>query len=145
MDKDKLEFTPKEFRLLSDQEILPLKQAILKKLEVLLDLLHTDLRKEVSPHAGDLPDFLLVNPGKLSRGDNYQAFAYRILDYPAFFQKQDWLFFRTLILWGHPVGFHFMGPPICGSWAPSIGTETCISLLRKTPGNGFPTPTITGS
>ncbi|MEM6628953.1 MAG: hypothetical protein AAF694_04740 [Bacteroidota bacterium] len=112
--KDKVEFSPKELHLLEDRETLLLKKAILEKLEDLLGLLHLNLQDDLRKIDINFPSYMLKNPGKLSRGENYHYFPYRLLDFPAFFQKTDWVFYRTIIIWGHHISFNFMaqGDPL---------------------------------
>ena len=114
MKQEAVSFTPKELELLEDKEILPLKKLILDKLELLLSQLHVELKDEVENNGKNLPSYLLQNPGKISRGENFRSFSYRLLDYPSFFQKNDWLSFRTLVLWGHHISYHLMikGEPL---------------------------------
>ena len=114
MKESSITFSPKELELLTDKEFPPLKQKILSKLEVLLGLLHKHLKKEVDSLAEPLPDYLRHNPGKISRGENFRSYAYRVLDYPSFFQKTNWLFFRTQIMWGHHISYHLLvsGEPL---------------------------------
>ncbi|MEM6342228.1 MAG: hypothetical protein AAF927_00055 [Bacteroidota bacterium] len=45
---------------------------------------------------------------KLSRGENYEQQAYRVMDYPRMQEGESFLFYRTLILWGHPIGLHLI-------------------------------------
>ncbi len=114
MKQEAISFTPKELALLADKEILPLKKLILDKLEVILTQLHVELKEEVGKNGVELPTYLLSNPGKISRGENFRSFSYRLLDYPSFFQKHDWLFYRSLVLWGHHISYHLMikGEPL---------------------------------
>ena len=121
--KNLVEFSQKELHLLEDKEILLAKKVILEKCEDLLGLLHLNLQDDLRKIDHDFPSYVLKNPGKLSRGENYHSFPYRLLDFPAFFQKSDWVFYRTLILWGHHISFHFIaqGNPL----------EQCLANLEK--------------
>ena len=114
MKESSIIFSSKELELLTDKEFPPLKQKILAKLEVLLGLLHKHLKTEVNSLSQSLPGYLLQNPGKISRGENFRSYAYRVLDYPSFFQKTNWLFFRTQVMWGHHISYHLLvsGKPL---------------------------------
>lgn len=103
--RKKNRLTDREFEVFSDLEFMPLKVRVWEKLESLI----SDLRNVL---IDDLLQYPLTIPaggdGKISRGENYQSYAYRVLDLPAVFDKDDIFTFRTVILWGHPVGFHLI-------------------------------------
>ena len=121
--KNLVEFSPKELQLLEDKEILLAKKIILGKCEDLLGLLHLNLQDDLRKIDRDFPSYLLKNPGKLSRGENYHSFPYRLLDFPAFFQKTDWVFYRTIIIWGHYISFNFM--------AQGFALNPCLLKLKN--------------
>lgn len=84
---------------------MPLKYSACHKMEALLAELRTEISSTIVPA---VPAVLYQNGGKISRGENYHTYAYRVLDYPAIFQKEDIFTFRTLVLWGHHIGFHLL-------------------------------------
>ncbi|MEL6589510.1 MAG: hypothetical protein AAFQ68_05495, partial [Bacteroidota bacterium] len=47
-------------------------------------------------------------PPKLSRGENYHQQAYRVMDFPRMQDGESFFLFRSLVLWGHPIGFHLI-------------------------------------
>ncbi len=94
-----------EMNLLEDLVVLPRKQQVCKKLEQAL----SELGSALQPYP--LPEGILPGPvlaPKLSRGENYHSYAYRVLDQPRFHRGEDLFLFRTVILWGHPIGFHLI-------------------------------------
>ncbi|RMG63872.1 MAG: hypothetical protein D6722_17300 [Bacteroidetes bacterium] len=103
---DFLHLSEAEARVLSDREFMPIKHQVSEKVDAAL--LH--LRDLLLPvvQAGPWPAAVRVTPPKLSRGENYRHYAYRLLDCPRVFAGDDMLAFRSLVLWGHPIGFHLM-------------------------------------
>ncbi|MEM7658428.1 MAG: hypothetical protein AAF399_20035 [Bacteroidota bacterium] len=98
---------PAELRLLQDADLLPAKHQLLSKIE--RELLHTyEALRELHEKRGLLGEALFHRNGKISKGDNYQLQAYRVLDYPRIFDKKDQFAFRTMILWGHEISFHLI-------------------------------------
>lgn len=101
-----LHLSAAEMAALQDRDFLPLKHRVSAKIDAAL--LH--LRDLILPQlrASSLPPVLRDTPPKLSRGENYRQYAYRVLDCPRHFAGGDMLAFRSMVLWGHPVGFHLM-------------------------------------
>ena len=102
------QLSPEEFGVFSDQKFMPLKQQSWQKLESILSLL---AEKEVSlirEYAGLIDEQLDRPMPKISRGENYHSYSYRVLDYPRILEKEHMFLFRTMLLWGHPIGFHLI-------------------------------------
>ena len=91
-----------------DDAFMPLKMRVSYKINDLLVELNRHLKKNLNTEAGTWPKELLLNSGKLTRGENYQSYAYRVLDYPSFFKGEDIFTLRTLMLWGHHFSFHLI-------------------------------------
>ena len=101
-----LHLTPAEAAALADRDFLPLKHRVSQKIDAAL----LDLRDRLLPllAKGHWPAPVRQTPPKLSRGENYHHYAYRVLDCPRVFAGADMLAFRSLVLWGHPIGYHLM-------------------------------------
>ncbi|MFK7924247.1 MAG: hypothetical protein AB8H47_19985 [Bacteroidia bacterium] len=93
---------PQELALLADSEVLPRKHRVQQKLEKILLQTGQTLNEMAFP----LP-WSSKSP-KLSRGENYEQQAYRVMDFPRIQAEGGFLFYRTLILWGHPIGMHLI-------------------------------------
>ena len=100
--------TEKELAIFQDQEFMPLKAIVWQKLESILYETMKQLQLIIPEYAEVLHDSLLKSTGKISRGENYKTYAYRVLDYPRVFEGNDFFTFRCVVLWGHPIGFHFI-------------------------------------
>lgn len=103
---DRPQLTEAEMAVWQDRAFMPLKQRVWTKLERHLLATLDRLREyEGNQH---LPREWLLTPGKISRGENYQDYAYRVLDFPRFSEGENLFLFRTMLLWGHPVGVHLI-------------------------------------
>ncbi len=102
MNQNETQLDALELALLKDAEVLPRKHSVQRKLERLL----AETGQKLSTQKLDLP-WPSMHP-KLSRGENYEQQAYRVMDYPRVQEGESFLFYRTLILWGHPIGLHLI-------------------------------------
>ena len=97
--------TNREMEILSDREFMPMKHRICEKIERSLADLHERLQAKIQDTEG-IPGS--QKTGKISRGENYLTYAYRVLDFPAVFEKENIFTFRSLVLWGHHISFHLI-------------------------------------
>ncbi|MGM0581804.1 MAG: hypothetical protein ACQETL_14045 [Bacteroidota bacterium] len=104
-------FTTQELDLASDPTILLIKYRMMEKVWDFLEEMQVDIRKELDPFNGKLPKELNLAHGKISKGENYKRLPYMMLDFPAFFTKNDILAFRTMFYWGNFISstFHLQG------------------------------------
>lgn len=114
------EFNEEELNLLTDKALMPLKQRISQKLEDMLSELHTQLNTNVLDSKYDLPESIFAQGPKISRGENYQSYSYRVLDFPRHIQQGDIFLFRSLALWGHHFSFHLI---LSGSYLETFGKK----------------------
>ncbi|MEM6765320.1 MAG: hypothetical protein AAF824_13750 [Bacteroidota bacterium] len=112
------EFNQEELSLLTDKAMMPLKQRISGKLEEMLSELHTQLNGVILDTAYDLPESIFTQGPKISKGENYRSYSYRVLDFPRHIQQGDIFLFRTLVLWGHHFSFHLI---LSGSYLEKYG------------------------
>lgn len=107
MDSD-THLTGQELSAFQDLAFMPLKAKVWEKMEILLNQLRQKLSRSLQTSGWDFAQTLTHTEGKISRGENYHTYAYRVLDHPAIFDRDDFFTFRTMILWGRPVGFHLI-------------------------------------
>jgi len=96
-------FSSQEIDLLSNDTILLIKNRIFEKGANLLNEIEQHTKRSLA--ANYLPKEINLLNGKLSKGENYRHLPYLMLDYPAFFSKNDVFAFRTMFYWGHFVSF----------------------------------------
>lgn len=92
-------FTEKEMIFLHDQEFLLSKADIIRKIEELLGEVEQELAPCIKEYS--FPERILVNSGKISKGDNYRGLPYNVLDFPRRFGKEGTFSFRTMFWWGN--------------------------------------------
>ncbi|MEM8896451.1 MAG: hypothetical protein AAGC85_00035 [Bacteroidota bacterium] len=114
------EFNEEELNLLTDKALMPLKQRISQKLEDMLSELHTQLNINSLDSKYDLPESIFTQGPKISKGENYQTYSYRVLDFPRHIQQGDIFLFRSLALWGHHFSFHLI---LSGSYLEKYGKK----------------------
>jgi hypothetical protein len=104
-------FTTQELDLASDPTLLLIKYRMMEKVWDFLEDLQKEIRKQLKPFEKELPKELNLRQGKISKGENYKRLPFMMLDFPAFFTKEDILAFRTMFYWGHFISstFHLQG------------------------------------
>ncbi|MEZ4687129.1 MAG: hypothetical protein R3B47_13990 [Bacteroidia bacterium] len=100
--------SPAEISLFHDRTVMPLKSSILAKMEHLLDQLREVIAESVAPIAPSFPPEFDMKNGKITRGENYNSYPYRVLDMPRAFHGPDIFTFRCVVLWSFPLGFHLI-------------------------------------
>ena len=106
--KSPYRLTERELAVFQDSDFMPLKAKVWAKIEVLLSQLQEQLEEKIPEFSDQLPKEFIYSSGKLSRGENYKTYSYRVMDYPRVFQGDDIFTFRCVVLWGHPIGFHWI-------------------------------------
>lgn len=104
-------FTTQELDLASDPTILLIKYRMMEKVWDFLEEMQKDIRKQIEVLNEELPKELNLAHGKISKGENYKCLPYMMLDFPAYFTKDDVLAFRTMFYWGNFISstFHLQG------------------------------------
>ncbi len=108
------EFSARELELIQDNELFPLKFSTVQKISELFLLLEMSLKdKAISSHF-PFPDHCELKGGKISKGENLDGFPWLVLDYPRYFDQNDFLIFRTQCWFGHGFSFSLLlkGKPI---------------------------------
>ncbi|MCB0684913.1 MAG: hypothetical protein KDC53_00265 [Saprospiraceae bacterium] len=92
-----MNFTPKELAFIQDTDFLITKSTILQKM--------TEVFNNIQGGLNEVRDQMLWKDApmtfKISRGESYRQLPYLVLDYPAFFSRNDIMCFRTMFWWGH--------------------------------------------
>jgi hypothetical protein len=104
-------FTTQELDLASDPTVLLIKYRMMEKVWDFFEEMQKEIRHELEPLKGELPKELNLVQGKISKGENYKRLPYMMLDFPAFFTKDEILAFRTMFYWGNFISstFHLQG------------------------------------
>lgn len=86
--------------LLKDPTFILLKNGIIAKMYACFGELSERMKAIVENSRGDLPEEILANSPRISRGENYQALPYVMLDYPRIFSTENVFAIRTFFWWG---------------------------------------------
>lgn len=101
MNEAKIRLSTEEMTLVKNSEWILTKNIILEKATRLLALQQEEYQSIV--HSNNkllLVEFANSSP-KISRGENYEGLPYRVLDYPAVFQRDNIIAIRTMFWWGN--------------------------------------------
>ena len=109
--KAKIHLSALELELVNNTQWIFTKQIIIKKVQHLLGDLHDYYRKVVEEEKDILPGIFQRPGGKITKGENYQGLPYLILDYPAYFGKENIFAVRTMFWWGNffSISLHVSG------------------------------------
>ncbi len=102
------QLSPTELSVFMDKSYMPLKFIVLTKMEALLNELRQKIIAEIHPVAKTFPPEFDVKTGKITKGENYQTYPYRVLDMPRVFKGNNIFTYRTVVLWGHHISFHLI-------------------------------------
>lgn len=97
----KLSLSAEELILVNNTDWILSKHRIVKNIYEFLGTLLPKFEQEVIKCSYLFPDNIQYQTGKISRGENYRLLPYVILDYPAFFWKNNILAIRTMFWWGN--------------------------------------------
>ncbi len=103
-----MQLTPEEFGILNNSRFLLVKADVVAKVRAEFEQLEGQYLAIVNKEGVALPSFA---PPKISRGENYKGLPYLVLDYPAVFEKENILAFRTMFWWGNffSITLHLQG------------------------------------
>ena len=109
MKDSKIHLSEAELNLACNAEIILTKNTIIKKTIALLQTLQEAMTIEKQSNVFTNKLFS-VSP-KISKGENYEGLPYVIMDYPAYFSKENIFAIRTMFWWGNffSVSLHLSG------------------------------------
>jgi hypothetical protein len=95
----KMTFSDTELAILNGKKYIDTKNRLLYQMNSTLQELRTNLA--VDSKLWSIDKDLLINSGKISRGENHKGYPYLVLDYPRNFAKSSIFSLRNLFWWGH--------------------------------------------
>jgi len=96
-----LQLSAEEMQLVSNREWILTKHRIIEKVYGLFGSLSAQMQLYLQEHPHILPAQVLQLPPKISKGEQYKALPYVVLDYPRLFSKEDVFAIRSFFWWGH--------------------------------------------
>ncbi len=100
MDTPKIQLSADEMQLVLNSEWILTKHRIIEKVYHLFGGLSTQMQLYLQ-QSNILPQEVLQLPPKISKGEQYEALPYVVLDYPRFFSKENVLAVRCFFWWGN--------------------------------------------
>ncbi|GAC1421635.1 MAG: hypothetical protein NVS9B7_04930 [Flavisolibacter sp.] len=100
MEFSKIHLSPAEIDLFTNQQIILTKNAVIKKIQNLLEQVLERQLQFISTHNLSGYEAFSINP-KISKGENYMGLPYIVLDYPRIAEPNNFIFIRTMFWWGH--------------------------------------------
>src|SRR6185369_6006174 len=100
-DETKIQLSPLEIDLLNNSEWILTKNGIVKKAQRLLERVQENIGSYTDHHPGIFPKEVLAISPKISKGENYKGLPWLMLDYPRFFDKENFFAIRTMFWWGN--------------------------------------------
>ena len=96
-----MNFADRELEILKNKEFLLTKAKVSSKIRELLSITSLELKNIYSESDLSFPSKSAFKSSKISKGENYRGLPYMVLDYPAFFSKNNIFAFRTMFWWGN--------------------------------------------
>jgi len=111
MNPAKIRLSPTEMELVNNADLILTKNAILKKVNLLLENLQVKQQEVLRAQATGLMEKVSGTSPKISKGENYKGLPYLILDYPRYFDHENIFAVRTMFWWGNffSVTLHLSG------------------------------------
>ncbi len=125
-------FSLQELDIAEDPYILLIKNRVIEKVKDLFGDFERDINHQLSSFEHQLPEEINLKHGKISKGENYRHLPFVILDYPAFFTKEDIFAFRTMFYWGHFMSFTLH---LQGKYANKYASSLIESFIKSDQGD----------
>lgn len=101
MDKAKIRLSPKEAELVINADWILTKNHIIQKAGYLLGQLQSEQQRFLQSGISWLPEEVINNSPKISKGENYKGLPWLVLDYPRYFEKENHFAIRSMFWWGN--------------------------------------------
>lgn len=107
----KIQLSAEEMQLVKDPSWILTKHRVIKKVYHLFGELSGRTQALVLRNDDAIPAEVLLSPPKISKGEQYEALPYVVLDYPRLFSKEDVFAIRCFFWWGNyfSVTWHLKG------------------------------------
>jgi hypothetical protein len=101
VEKVKITLSDKERELVNNTDWILTKYAIIQKVYAMFGNLLEPMQQLIADKKVILPQDVMANYPKISKGENYKGLPYVMLDYPRCFEKENTLAIRTFFWWGN--------------------------------------------
>jgi len=100
-DKTKITLSAAEQSIVKDRQWILTKINILQKVQHMMHAKIPVIRHKFLSASLSLDSSILASVPKISKGENYRQLPYVMLDYPAYFTREDIFACRTFFWWGN--------------------------------------------
>ena len=97
----KIQLSEDEMKLVSDPEWILTKHRVIEKVYQMFGELSAQMQSYLLQQSHGLPDQVIQLPPKISKGEQYEAMPYVVLDYPRLFSKEEVFAIRCFFWWGN--------------------------------------------
>lgn len=97
----KIQLSEEEMQLVNNPAWILTKHRIIEKVYQLFGSLSAQMQAYLQQQKHTLPQQVLQLPPKISKGEQYKAMPYVVLDYPRLFSKEDVFAVRCFFWWGN--------------------------------------------
>ena len=98
---ENFELTPEEAALVTSTHFIRLKNGAMEKVVKMMGELQESLQEWEKGADFPFEEHWKHAGGKISKGEQYKALPWVMLDYPRYFRKEEIFAFRTMFWWGH--------------------------------------------
>ncbi len=96
-----LEFSKKEYELITNSDFILTKNRIIEKMYALYGMLSEEYKNVLNENVACLPNEIFKIAPKIYKGEQYKNLPYVLLDYPRCFSKTDVFAVRSFFWWGN--------------------------------------------
>ncbi len=96
-----LEFSKKEYELITNSDFILTKNRIIEKMYALYGMLSEEYKNVLNENVACLPNEIFKITPKIYKGEQYKNLPYVLLDYPRCFSKTDVFAVRSFFWWGN--------------------------------------------
>jgi len=100
-DQTKIQLSALEMDLLKNSDWILTKNIIIKKAQCLLERVQENITDYTKQHPAVFPKEVTAISPKISKGENYLGLPWLMLDYPRYFDKENFFAVRIMFWWGN--------------------------------------------
>ncbi len=130
----KIQLSAEEMKLVTDTSWILTKHRIIDKVYHLFGNLSAKMQWHLQGLQHFLPNEVLQVPPKISKGEQYEALPYVVLDYPRFFSKEDVFAVRCFFWWGN---YFSITLQLKGKFQQQYAEKIAIALAEKKLEEGY--------
>ena len=111
MDASKIQLSAEEMQLVTNSAWILTKHRVIEKVYRIFGNVSEQMQLYIEKRQGLLPPQVLLLSPRITKGEQYEALPYVVLDYPRFFSKEDVFAIRCFFWWGHyfSITWHLKG------------------------------------